>query len=213
MAQFTWTFDAPTGTYKSRALSERLYEAALQETIFMDHVKPVPAFGKRMGETVTLTRIKQLTEPTSAALSENERIPEDQLTINTTAITVKEWGRSVPFSSFADDLSKFDIENATQNALKNQLKLCLDSAAATAFKAAKIKYVPTSASAATITTNGTPGATAASNLNVFHLEEIRDYLYDTLFAPPVNGEDYIGIFRTLALRGVMRVAQVYRSCR
>jgi N4-gp56 family major capsid protein len=204
MAQFTWTFDAPTGTYKSRALSERLYEAALQETIFMDHVKPIPAFGKRMGETVTLTRIKQLTEPTSAALSENERIPEDQLTINTTSITVKEWGRSVPFSSFSDDLSKFDIENATQNALKNQLKLYLDAAAAAAFKSAKIKYVPTSASAATITTNGTPGATAASNLNVFHLEEIRDYLYDTLFAPPANGEEYIGIFRTLALRGVMR---------
>jgi N4-gp56 family major capsid protein len=204
MAQYTWTFDAPTGTYKSRALSERLYEAALQETIFMDHVKPIPAFGKRMGETVTLTRIKQLTEPTSAALSENERIPEDQLTINTTSITVKEWGRSVPFSSFSDDLSKFDIENATQNALKNQLKLYLDAAAAAAFKSAKIKYVPTSASAATITTNGTPGATAASNLNVFHLEEIRDYLYDTLFAPPANGEEYIGIFRTLALRGVMR---------
>jgi len=31
MAQFTWTFDAPTGTYKSHAMSRKVYEAALSK--------------------------------------------------------------------------------------------------------------------------------------------------------------------------------------
>lgn len=170
----------------------------------MDFVKPVPAFGKSMGESVTLTRIRQLSEPTNARLSETERIPEDTMTLSTTSITVKEWGRSVPFTSFAEDLGKFDHESNVQTVLKNQLKLVLDSAAASAFKTAKVKYVPTGASTNNIATNGTPAVAATANMSVFHLEEIRDYLYDTLLAPPASGDDYIGVFRTLALRGVKR---------
>lgn len=203
MGMFTWNFDAPSGTYKSHAMSEKLYEQALAESVFMDHVQAIPAFGKRSGETVTLSRLKQLSEPTSALLNELERIPEDTMTMSTTSITVKEWGRSVPFTSFADDLSKFDIENNVQKTLKNQLKLTLDTAAAVAFRSLKVKYVPTGAASNNIATNGTAGAAATSNMNVFHVEEIRDYLYDTLFAPMI-GDSYVGIFRTLGLRGIKR---------
>ena len=204
MAQFTWVFDAPTGTYKNHALSEKIYEAALAEAVFMEHVKPLPAYGRKKGDTITLVRIKQLAEPTSAVLSETERIPEDTLTITTTSITVNEFGRSVPFTNFSDDLSFFNLENAVQAVLKNQLKLVLDASAATLFKTFSIKYAPTGAASETITTNGSFGATALSNMNVFHVEEIRDYLYDTLFCPPAEGEDYIGIFRTASLRGIKR---------
>lgn len=203
-SQFSWVFDAPTGTYKSHYLSERLYEQALAESVFMDHVTPIPAFGKRMGDTVTLTRIRQLTEPSNARLDELERIPEDTLSLTTTAITVSEWGRSVPFTSFSDDLSKYNIENAVQKMLKNQLKLVLDSAVATTMKTVKIKYAPTGDATNSISTTGIFGATATANMNMFHVEEIRDFLYDTLRAPAAVGEDYVGIFRTLGLRGIKR---------
>ena len=204
MAQFTWVYDAPSGVYKNHALSEKIYEAALAESVFVDHTQPIPSFGRKKGENITLTRIKQLTEPTSGRLQETERIPEDTLTINTTQITVDDWGRSVPFTSFSDDLSYFSLENAVQQVLKNQMKLVMDTAASVAFKLAKVKYAPTGPASNNITTNGTFGATATSNMNVFHVEELRDYLYDTLFAPPAEGEDYIGIFRTLGLRGIKR---------
>ena len=39
---------------------------------------------------------------------------------------------------------------------------------------------------------------------MFHVEEVRDYLFDTLQTPPVEGDDYIAIFRTLGLRGLKR---------
>ena len=204
MAQWQWQFDAPTGTFKQHAMSRRLYEAAVQRSVFMDHIRPVEGFGKKQGENVTLTRISNIAEPTSGNLVEGERIPEDSFTVTTTSITVKEIGRAVPFTSFAQDLSFFDIENPIQNKLVDQMRLVLDAKAAAAFKTGQIKYVPTGFASNNIATNGTAGAQATDNMNVFHCEEIRDYLFDTLAAPPAEGEDYIGIFRTLGLRGIKR---------
>ena len=206
MAEFTWTFDAPTGTYKNHALSSRLYEAAVENSMFMDHVRPVDGFGRNNGETVTLTRVANITEPTSAVLSESVRIPEDEFALSTQTITVQELGRSVPYTSLSQDLSKFDTENPIQRKLREQMRLVLDTLAAAAFKRTLIKYAITGAATNNITTNGTFGAASTANMNIFHVEEIRDYMFDTLRVPPAVDGDYIGIFRTLGLRGIKRDA-------
>lgn len=204
MAEFTWTFDAPTGTYKSHEMSSRLYEASVAGSVFMDHVRPVEGFGRHNGETVTLIRVGNVTEPTSAALEESVRIPEDEFSLTSRAITVSEIGRSIPYTSLSLDLSAFDLENPIQRKLMEQMRLVLDTMAATAFQEAKVKYQPTSATAGTFTTNGVFAGAATANMNMFHVEEIRDYLYDTLHAEPYVDGDYIGIFRTLGLRGIKR---------
>ena len=204
MAQFTWTFDAPTGTYKNHRLSSKLWDAAVQNSVFVDHARPVDGYGRNAGESVTLVRVRNITEPTSAELDESMRIPEDEFDLSTRQITVKEMGRSVPFTNLANDLSKYDIENPIQRKLRDQLRLVMDTKCATAFKSAQVKYVPTGAATNNITTNGTPGAQATANMNFFHVEEIRDYMFDTLHVPPVEGDNYVGIFRTLGLRGLKR---------
>lgn len=204
MAQFTWTFDMPAGVWKQHALSAALYQQAVEEALLMDYVKPVDGFGRRQGENITLKRISAIAEPTSSTLVEGIRIPEDTLTLSTKAITVREIGRAVPFTSFAEDLSDIDIENNIQSELKRQMKLTLDTKIATAFKLTKIKYAITGLASNNITTNGTFGAASTANMNVFHCEEIADYLYDTLRAPGYAGDDYIGCFRTLGIRGIMR---------
>lgn len=201
---FTWSFDAPTGTFKSHALSRRLWEAAIAKSVFMDHVTPVEGFGKNMGEDVTLTRIANLTEPTDPDLIETERIPEDDFALTTTAVTIAEQGRAVPFTSFAQDLSHFDLDNQIQRTLRDQMQLAMDTKAATAFKTAQVKYIPTGATSRTIDTDGTASTQATNNMNVWHAEEIRDYMFDTLHTPPLENDDYVGIFRTLGLRGIKR---------
>lgn len=203
MATFQWQFDAPSGVYKNHHLSSKLFEAAIEKTVFMDHVMPVSGYGKKMGETVTQTRVSNISEPTSADLAEGIRIPEDEFALSTFAITVNEIGRAVPFTSLAEDLSKFDLENPIQKELVKQWRLVLDTKAATAFQTAKVKYAPTGLASNSITTNGTFGTAAIANLNVWHVEEIRDYLFDTLHTPMV-GDKYVGIFRTLGIRGIKR---------
>lgn len=201
---FTWTFDAPTGVYKSHAMSAEIYKAAVEESIFMEYPKPASGFGRKKGESITLKRVSAIAEPTSVNLTEGIRIPEDQLTMSTRSITVREIGRACPFTSFAEDLGELDLEGTVQGELRRQMKLALDTKGAAAFKNAKIKYAITGLASSNIATNGTFGATSSDNLNVFHLEELRDYLYDTLRAPPYSGDDYIGIFRTKGIRGVKR---------
>lgn len=202
MANFTWTFDAPTGVYKSHAMSQRLFEEAMQKTVFMDHVSPIDGFGRNSGESVTLTRVNELTTPTTGVISEDDRIPEDEFSMSTVAITVNEYGRSVPYTSLANDLSEFDVENPIQKALMNQMAKTMDFSACAAFKAAQVKYTPTGAAAGTFNTAGSH-STAASNLNFYHVEQIRDYMFDDLYTPMV-GDSYVGIFRTQALRGIKR---------
>ncbi len=203
---FTWTYDAPTGTYKQHALSKHLYMQSVEDSHFVEFTQPVDGFGKKRGENVTLVRVADIDEPSSAGLTESTRIPEDVFALSTVSITVGEIGRAVPFTSLSEDLSEFDLENPIQMRLKEQQRLVLDTAAATAFKAAQVKYNPTGPAAGTFNTAGSPG-TATYNLNVFHVEEIVDYMWDTLRVPKWTSDEYIAICRTLALRGIKRDPQ------
>jgi len=203
MATHTWTFDAPSGVYKSHTMSSDLRHAAIAETKFMQFVRPEPGFGKKKGEAVTITRVSNLSVPTSGKLTENQKIPEDALTLTTVAITVSEWGRAVPFTSLSDDLSEFNLENAIQRALRDQMKLVMDSAAATAFKTCQVKAIPDGSASLTFDTDGTASTQATVNLNMYHIEQIRDYMFATLFVPPYEGDDYIGLISTKAKRGLV----------
>ena len=203
MSTFQWQFDAPSGVYKNHKLSAQLREASIAETKFMQFVRPEPGYGKKMGESINITRISNISVPSSSLLEENVRIPEDSITLSTQAITVAENGRSVPFTSFAEDLSHIDLRNAVQRQLRRQLSLSLDIDAATAFKAGQIKAIPDGISSLTFDTDGTPSTAATVNLNVYHVEQIRDYMFSTLNIDPAVGDDYIFMIATKAKRGLM----------
>lgn len=202
MAQQTWNFDAPSGTYKNHSMSSDIRQAAIIDTKFMQFVKPEGGYGKKKGDTITITRVSNLTVPTNARLTEGQRIPEDTISLSTIAITVTEWGRSVPYTSLSDDLSEFNIENAIQAALKNQLKVVMDGAAAAPFKTAKVKCEQTGAASVNFDTNGTASQSATFNMNLYAIEQIRDYMYSTLAIPPFEGDDFIVLASTNACRGV-----------
>jgi N4-gp56 family major capsid protein len=200
---FSWTFDAPTGVFKNHELSSNLRMAAIAECKFMQFVKPEAGYGKKKGESITISRVSNITVPTSAQLVEGSRIPEDEMSMSTQAITVVELGRAVPYNSLAEDLGKFDVEGTIQKKLRDQMALVLDSLAATGFKAGKIKAIPSGASSLTFDTDGTASTTATANLNVYHIEQIRDYMYSTLNIAPYEGDDYLCLISTKAKRGLM----------
>ena len=198
----TWQYDAPSGVYKNHAMSKDLRMAAIAETKFMQFVRPEPGYGKKKGESITITRVSNIAVPTNGRLSEQSKIPEDDLVLSTIAIVVTEWGRAVPFTDLSTDLSEFNVDNVIQKKLRDQMSLVMDSAAAAAFKTGRIKVVPSGISALTITTNGTAGAQATVNLNVSHLEQIRDYMFSTLNIPAYSNDEYIVLASTKACRGI-----------
>lgn len=207
MASHSWTYDAPTGVYKNHKLSSSIRVAAIEEAKFMQFVKPEAGYGKKMGESITLTRVSNVTVPSSDVLVEAERIPEDTLSLSTQAVSVSERGRAIPYTSLSIDLGHFDLENAIQRKLRDQLKLSMDITAATAFKAGQVKAIPTGVAATTFDTDGTASSQATSNLNVYHVESIRDYMFSTLLIDPHVGDDYMCVLITKAKRGLMRDPQ------
>jgi len=201
---FTWAYDAATGVYKNHHISGKLLEAAAREFKFVPFTQKVDDFGKGMGETVTLLYYNPLSDPSSAILDEDTRIPIDTLTQATQSITIKEWGRGVEYTSLAEQLSKFDPKTAAQKALKDQMRQSMDVAAADQFCGtdAKVIFIPTSLTGGTWDIDGTPSTQATKNVTKHHLSAIRDYMAKDLHVPFYEGEHYIGLFSTKALRGL-----------
>ena len=203
--EFSWGLDAPSGVFKNHALSSKIREAALAATKFMTFVEAEPGYGKKRGDTVTISRAKNLTEPTSGTFNERDAVPVDAFSLSTTSITVKYYGRAVQYTSMSELLAHFDLRDKIQKKLRAQMTLTLDSAAATPFKAAQIKFIPTSLANGTFDTDGTPSTQATQNLTVAHLQVIRDYMMDTIHVPGWGeGEEYIALLSTKACRGIRR---------
>ena len=203
MSTFSWSFDAATGVYKNHALSSDLRSAAIAQCLLMQFVSPEAGYGKKVGESITIVRISNIAEPTTGQISEQEVIPEDNLTMSSTAITVVEWGRSVPYTNLAEQLGKFDPESMVQKKLMEQMKLTMDTAAAGAFKAAQVVCEPTGIASINFDTAGAPTQQATVGLNVYHIEQIRDYMFGTLHVPAYEGDNYIGCIATKSKRSLM----------
>jgi N4-gp56 family major capsid protein len=201
---FTWEFDASSGVYKNHALSGQLLMVAAREWKFVPFTQKQKAYGKHKGESLTLVYYKPLSDPSSAQLDEDVRIPIDRLAMATTRITIKEWGRGVEYSSLAEDLSKFSPKEGAQKALKDQMQQAMDVAAASEFTGtdAKICFIPTSLTGGTWDTDGTPSAAASVNITKDHIATIRDYMVKDLHVPFYEGENFIGLLSTKALRGL-----------
>lgn len=205
MATTSWTYDVPAGVLKNHALSSKLRFAAIRETKFMQLATTESGYGRKKGENLTVTRIDQLAQPISDILNELDTIPEDKFAISVQSITAVEHGRAVPYTDLLNQLTNFDVTGSIQSVLRSQMSLMLDSSAATAAKLGQIKYTPTGVAAATVATNGVAGATATANLNMFHIEAIRDLMYTTYNMPRWGGSsDFMAIVSTKARRGIMQ---------
>lgn len=195
----SWTYDAPSGTYKNHALSKNIRREATANTQFMPFLRAESGFGKRRGESVTITRILNL--PLAGRVGETDRLPSGRPAVETKQVRVSQWGFKIPITELEQNLTHFDIMNPFQACLRDQMRLTMDKMAADAFKKTPIKYVST-ASGSTITTNGTAGATSDRNLQIADLRNIHDYLNANLKCPRWNNGKYVGILSTKAARGL-----------
>lgn len=204
MATHSWTYNAPTGVYQNHALSSDIRMAAIAQTVFMQFSKPADGYGMHKGSNVTITRVSNVAVPSDDSLVELDRIPEDTMSLSTQAIATAERGRAIPYTALSLDLAHFDLENAIQKKLRDQLALRLDYLVATAFKAGQVKAIPDGIASLTMDTDGTASTAAASNLNVYHMEQLRDQLFSTYNVAPYSNGDYMMIGSTKALRGIKR---------
>jgi len=200
----TWSQDTPSGPFRNSFLSETLYEASFEKAEVIQWVEPVDGFGKKKGDTVNLYTMTGPPEPASkGVLQENIRIPETAVGISGTSFTIQEMGEAVTWTNVYDDWAKYDLPAFVKKRLREIMKLTLDVSAGDAFKRGFITFTPTSGSAVTIDTTGTPSVAASAAIGIAHLQLARDYGYGTLKMPFFGeGDSYIGIFNWAATRSL-----------
>ena len=195
----SWTFDAPSNTYRNFALSTQIRREAIADAMFMKFLKPEPGYGKHSGESVTITRVMKL--PLATRIGETDTIPSGRPAIQTKQVAVSQWGFKIPMTEFEKHLSHFDIMDPFQASLRDQMSLTMDQMAAQAFKKTPSRYTP-QATGFTLTTSGAFGALSDRNLEVADLRRISDELAGNLKCPRYRNGKYVGILSTKAARGV-----------
>lgn len=194
----SWQFDAPSGVYKNHALSSEIRREAMYDVQTMRYLRPEPGYGKKKGDTITITRIMQL--PVAGRVSELDVLPSSRPAINTKSVTVSEWGMKCTTTEFEKDLTFFDISNQFQQMLRDQMSLTMDLMSTTALKTTPYKYTP-EVGGGVFSTNGTAAGVATANLAIADLRPIRDQLRKNK-SPYFRNGLYVGILSTRAARGI-----------
>lgn len=164
----------------------------------MKYLRPEPGYGKKKGDTITITRVMQL--PVAGRVNELDVLPQGRPAINTKSVTVSEWGFKVSTTEFERDLGAFDMTNQFQQMLRDQMSLTMDLMSTVALKTTPYKYTP-EVGGGVFSTNGTAAGVATANLAISDLRQIRDQLRKNK-APYFRNSSYIGILSTRAARGI-----------
>lgn len=193
-----WVFDAPSGVFRNHTLSSEIRREAMYDVQTMKYLRPEPGYGKKKGDTVTITRVMQL--PVAGRVNETDVLPSGRPAINTKSVTVSEWGFKVPMTEFEQNLAHFDMSNQFQQMLRDQMSLTMDLMCTAALKTTPYKYTP-EVGGGVFSTNGAAAGTATANLAIADLRLIRDQLRKNK-SPYFRNMRFVGILSTRAARGI-----------
>jgi N4-gp56 family major capsid protein len=177
-------------------LSEELRNDVQPVSRFTQFCDVEAAIGKNNGETYTWNVYSDVADTAAdiVGLNENDKMPEGNYDVTQGSLTIKEFGKAVPYSGKFDDLSERPVREITNKSLKNHAARTLDRVAHAAFDATILNMTSTSASAATLTDDGTPSGVASNALTKAHLRLISVTMEERNI-PTFDGENYVGIMR------------------
>lgn len=198
MSTQTWALQ-PSGAVQDHVIAD-VYRQAVAMTKFMPFCRPVQV---ESGQSFTVPSRSSLPIPSSSALDELKSIPIQRLSITSKAINVTERGSGVEITRRAINRAPYDLQQEHRLALSEQMALIMDSVAAAGFKSGPLKYAATGAASQNLATGGTFGATANTNLNIYHIRKIRNELFANRLCPMFPDGAYRGLFASNSILGVV----------
>ena len=206
MAGQLWATGSLGGYLYSLELSDTLRNA-LQPLVkfrqFAD-AKDFLSIGQKHGQVVTWDVVSDVATQ-GTTLVETATIPVTNVTISQGTGTVYERANSIPYTGMLDSMSKFEVEQFINKALKNDAKKSLDQMCYDAFNTTPLRVVAaagTSSTAITLTTNGTATLTNNVGLGKGHVRAIGDLMLERNI-PPFVDDDYVGMAHPTTLRPFM----------
>lgn len=188
------------GFFTNNTLSKQLRYKAQTLQMFRQFVDVEPAAGANRGNKVFFDKISNISTA-GGTLQETSTIPKNNYTITQGTLTLTEYGNSIPFTQKVKTLADIQVPETIRTVLMNDMKVVLDSAAATQFMTND--YIATITNTAT-TTFGSAGlalATAGANMSDKNVRDVIDRM-KTLLVPRRADGDYSCIASTNSIRGL-----------
>lgn len=200
MGQQIFATNSLGGFFTNNTLSKQLRYKAQTMQMFRQFCDMENAAGTNRGNKVFFDKISNISTA-GGTLTETDTIPKRNYIITQGTLTMTEYGNSIPFTQKVKALADIQVPETIRTVLMNDMKVVLDSAAATQFKTND--YIATITNTAT-TTFGSAGlalATAGANMSDKNVRDIVDRM-KTLLIPRRADGDYACIASTNSIRGL-----------
>lgn len=198
MAGQVWQTSALGGFMWAPNLSRKLRTALQPMVRFRQFCDAREAFGLGKGDTFNWNVYSDVATQ-GGTLAETATMPESNFTIAQSALTITEYGNSVPFTKKLDDLSEHPVTEIIHKVLKNDARKALDAAANAQFELTPLRVVGDSATTISVTENGVPSGAPAGEFNSVHAKLIADEMAERDI-PTFDGNNYFSIARPTTLR-------------
>lgn len=200
MGQQIFAVDSRGGFLSNDELSRMVRHLSQPLIKFRQFVDIEAAAGKSRGNKVLFNKISNISTA-GGTLVETNTIPKRQYTITQGTLTITEYGNAIPFTQKLENLSEVSVPDSVKTVLKNDMAKVIDSSVAAEFKTSDLKAVIKDTATTSITSNGAATATASASMSDKNVRDIVDELKKK-FVTPFDGENYISIASTNAIRGL-----------
>ena len=200
MGQQLFATNSLGGFLTNNTLSKQLRYRSQTMQRFRQFTDQENAAGAGRGNKVFFDKISNISTA-GGTLIETETIPKRNFTITQGTLTITEYGNSIPFTQKLEKLSDTDIKESVRTVLMNDMKVVLDSAAATQFKTND--YIATITNTATTTFGSAAAAlaTAGANMSDKNVRDIIDRM-KILNIPTRDNDEYACVASTNSIRGL-----------
>jgi len=200
MGQQLFATNSLGGFFTNNQLSQQLRYKAQSLQKFRQFVDMEGAAGANRGNKVFFDKISNISTA-GGTLIETDTIPKNNYTILQGTLTMTEYGNSIPFTQKVKTLSDIQVPDTIRQVLTNDMKVVLDSAAATQFMTNDYIATITNTATTTFGSSGTKVATAGANMSDKNVRDIIDQL-KKLFVPTRTDGLYSCVASTNSIRGL-----------
>ena len=188
------------GFFTNNTLSKEVRYKAQTLQRFRQFVDMEPAAGTNRGNKVFFDKISNISTA-GGTLIETDTIPKRNYTITQGTLTMTEYGNSIPYTQKLKTLSDIMVPETVKTVLMNDMKVVLDSAAATQFKTNDYIATITNTATTTFGSAATALATAGANMSDKNVRDIVDRM-KILLIPRREDDNYVCIASTNSIRGL-----------
>ena len=200
MGQQIFVTNSLGGFLTNNQLSKQLRYKAQTMQMFRQFCDAEGMAGQNRGNKVFFDKISNISTG-GGTLVETETIPKRNYTILQGTLTMTEYGNSIPFTQKVKVLADTDVPESIRTVLTNDMKVVLDSAAATQFMTNDYIATITNTATTTFGSSGTKVATAGANMSDKNVRDIIDQM-KKLLIPRREDNKYVCVASTNSIRGL-----------